>query len=284
MDAPRRKLPEAGRAPRGGHGDLWVRPDLAEIFGGLDFEAFLGLGAEHVRSGPDGARHTSRFTRAGRSFYLKVHSGVGWAEIAKCWLQGKRAVVDAWPEAEALLKLAELELAAPRLAAFGLRGRDPARRRSFVVTEGLEDTLDLAELLAREPAPAFPLRRRLARELGRIVGRLHAAPLAHRDLYLTHFRVRRAPDGDLELFLIDLHRAHVARGPSGSWRRKDLGALRYSTLALAVTRGDCARFWRAYRSELTVSPSRAREHRLRQAVEERARTLRARIARRGGAD
>lgn len=264
-------------------GAPWVRPDLAPLFAGLDFDGFLALGEHPVRTGPDGRRHTSWFERGGRRFYLKVHTGVGWGEIAKCWLQGKRAVVDARPEAQALTLLAELGLAAPRLAGFGARGRNLARRQSFVLTESLDDTEDLAQVLARGPAPAPRLRQDLARALGHMVGRLHAAYLAHQDLYLTHFRIRRAGEG-FELFLIDLHRAHPARVGTERWRRKDLAALRYSTLALPVTRGDCARFWRAYRAQLAQPATRRAERAQRTRIEARARAVRARIARRGGAD
>jgi heptose I phosphotransferase len=276
------RMTRARAAPA--HDAPWIRPDLAELFAGLDFEAFLALGQRRVRSGPDGARHTSWFERGGSAFYLKVHAGVGWREIAKCWLQGKRAVVDARPEAEALTRLAAIGLPAPRLAAFGWRGWNPARRRSFVVTESLEGTRDLAEYLAREPRLAPRTRAALARALGRITGRLHAARLAHQDLYLTHFRLRGDAHGDFELFLIDLHRCRSVRDPSGRWRLKDLAALRFSTLALPATRGDCARFFAAYRSALGRAPSRRAERRLRSRIEARARAVRARIARRGGAD
>lgn len=264
-------------------GAPWVRADLQPLFAGLDFEAFLALGTERVRTGPDGARHTSRFERGGRRFYLKVHTGVGWREILRCWLQGKCAIVDARPEALALTRLAELGLAAPRLAAWGVRGRDPARRVSFLVTESLEESEDLAEALARTPHPPVRFRQALAREVGRIAGRLHAARLAHQDLYLTHFRLRRHADGSFALFLLDLHRAYVASSGRRRWQRKDLAALRYSTLALPVTRADCARFFAAYRAEL-ASTGRAAERALRRRVEARAHRVRARIARRGGAD
>ena len=109
--------------------ELWVRPDLAALFAGLDFDAFLELGQRRVRIGPDGARHTSWLERGGRRFYLKVHRGVGWGEIWKCWLQGKCPVVDARPEVEALGRLSALGLAVPRLAGYGVRGANPARRQ-----------------------------------------------------------------------------------------------------------------------------------------------------------
>ena len=232
---------------------IWVRDDLGSTFAGLAFDDFLRLGQELVRIGPDGARRTAWFERAGQRFYVKAHTGVGWREILKSWLQLKRAVVDALPEARALRRLEELGIPGARLAAHGVEGANPARRRSFVITESLENTEDLAEWLARQGPLAPGWRGALARALGGIAGRLHGARLAHQDLYLTHFRIRLAPGGGFELFLIDLHRALPARAGSRRWRLKDLAALRFSTLALPVSRSDCARFLRAYRARPKTS-------------------------------
>lgn len=258
---------------------LWIRPDLAPLFGALDLEGFLGLETRVVRAHPDGSRCTGWLERSGRRFYLKVHRGVGWREIAKCWLQGKHPVVDARAEATVLERLARLDIPAPRLAAFGVRGIDPARRRSFVLTEALERSHDLALVAARGEVRTPGLRHALTRALGDLVGRLHAAGIAHQDLYLTHFRLRFDGPAGFELFLIDLHRARETGGGRMSrWHRKDLAALRFSTLGLAITRADCARFWRAYRAH---RPPVRDEHGLRRALERRAHAIARRVARRG---
>lgn len=262
---------------------LWIRPDRQEAFAGLDFEAFLGLGRHTVRTGPDGARRTAWFERDGRRYFLKVHSGIGWREIAKCWLQGKPAVVDALTETRALERLAELGIPAPRLVAYGEHGWNPARRRSFVLTEALSDTEDLAEFLAQAPRLSFVERSALTRALGDLTGRLHAARIAHRDLYLTHFRLRRAPQGAFELFLIDLHRARLARPAAGRWIGKELAALRFSTLGLALTRADLARFRRAYRTHVPEPHDRTRVRSFLGRIETRARWVRERVRRRDSA-
>jgi heptose I phosphotransferase len=254
---------------------VWVRPDLAAAFAGLAFEDFLALGEHEVRVGQRGARRTAWFERGGRRFFVKVHGGAGWGEILKCWLQLKRPVVDARVEARALARLAELAIPAPALAAWGAQGVDPARRRSFVVTESLEASEDLAEWLRREgPRLAPALRARIARALGALAGELHAARLGHQDLYLAHFRIRCGADGAFELFVIDLHRALPALPLTRGWRRKDLAALRFSSLALGATRSDCARFLRAYGPE---RPPRAERRR----IEARALAVGARVAARG---
>jgi heptose I phosphotransferase len=255
---------------------VWVRPDLSGTFAGLAFDDFLALGEHEVRVGQHGARRTAWFERGGRRFFVKVHGGAGWGEIWKCWLQLKRPVVDARVEARALQRLAALAIPAPALAAYGTHGVDPARRRSFVVTESLEPSEDLAEWLRREgPRLAPQLRARIARALGALTGKLHAARLGHQDLYLAHFRIRCGADGAFQLFVIDLHRALPALPLVRGWRRKDLAALRFSSLALGTTRSDCARFLRAYGPE---RPARAERRR----IEARARAVRDRLASRRG--
>jgi len=224
---------------------IWVRPDLGALFGALAFDDFLALGQHTVKTSADGARRTAAFERGGRRFYVKTHAGVGWGEIAKNWLQGKRAVVDAATEARALERCAARGVPAPRLVAWGVAGVNPAARRSFVVTEELAGAERLSAVLARE-APLAPAERRaLARRLGELVARLHAAGLAHRDLYLDHVFVRGAR-GEAELFLLDLHRALPGASARERWRVKDLSALYASARAHAVTNTDAARFLRAY--------------------------------------
>jgi heptose I phosphotransferase len=226
----------------------WVRADLAALFRGLDFEGFLSLGQDLVKASANGARRTSGFERGGRGFYLKVYAGVGWKELWKNWLQGKRPVVDALTEVRALERCRELGIACPRLAACGARGRNPARRRSFVVTEAIEDAERLSFLLARELAAgrAPKLRAAVARSLGSLARRLHGAALAHQDFHLDHFLARTGPGGELELVLLDLHRMLPRRPRSTRWRVKDLATLLASVRALAPTRSDRLRFARAY--------------------------------------
>lgn len=224
---------------------IWIREDLRALFEGLDLDGFLALGESVAKRSPDGTRTTSRFERGGRAFYVKAHTGVGWGELAKNWLQGKHAVVDAATEVRALERCAERGVPAPRLAAHGTDGAAAAARRSFVVTEAIEPAERLTERLEREAArpDAGARRRAWARALGLLVGELHAAGLAHRDLYLTHVLVRGPDAAEPELALIDLHRALPA---DERLRVKDLAALLASARRAGATRADALRFLRAY--------------------------------------
>ena len=234
---------------------IWIRPDLVALFGALAFEDFLALGRELVKQSPDGARRTAAFERGGRRFYVKTHTGVGWGEIAKNWLQAKRAIVDAGTEARALARCAELGIPVPALAAWGVAGANPAARRSFVVTEELAGAERLSAHLARTRPLAPASRHALTRRLGELVARLHAAGLAHQDLYLDHVFLRPAAGGAFELFLLDLHRTVPRSGARDAWRVKDLGALFGSARRLGATRADAARFLRTYAGSARLGSS-----------------------------
>ncbi len=225
---------------------IWVRPDLGALFAGLAFEDFLALGQRTVKRSADRSRHTAAFERGGQRFYVKTHSGVGWGEIAKNWLQGKRPIVDARTEVRALERCAALGIAAPRLAAWGVEGANPAARHSFVVSEDLAGAERLSTRLGSGAPPSFRFRRALAERLGTLVGRLHGAGLAHQDLYLDHVFLREDGRGGFELFLLDLHRALPSSARRLRWRVKDLAALFGSARALGASRADAARFLRAY--------------------------------------
>jgi heptose I phosphotransferase len=225
---------------------IWVRPDLGALFAGLAFEDFLALGQETVKESRGGARLTASFERGGRRYFVKTHAGVGWSEIAKNWLSGKRAIVDARSEALALERCTVLGIPVPALVAWGVEGANPAARRSFVVSEELAGAERLSAWLRARPELPFALRRALAERLGRLVGRFHAAHLAHQDLYLDHVFLRANGADAFELFLLDLHRALPSSPRRLRWRVKDLAALYGSAHAFGVTRGDAGRFLRAY--------------------------------------
>lgn len=234
---------------------IWVRPDLAALFAGLGFADYLALGEHTVKR--SAARHTAAFERGGRRFYVKTHSGAGWGEIAKNWLQGKRAIVDARTEARALERCAALGIPAPRLAAWGVLGANPAARRSFLISEELAGAERLSARLRSGSPPSFAFRCALARRLGALVGRLHGAHLAHQDLYLEHVFLRADGPGEFELFLLDLHRALPSSPRHTRWRVKDLAALFGSARALGATRGDALRFLQAYTGGALGSRERA---------------------------
>ena len=88
---------------------------------------------------------------------------------------------------------------------------------------------------------------RAAAELGRMVGRMHAAGVIHRDLHCGNVLVRTdgGPDGAVRMVLMDLHRASRRRKLSRSARSKNLAQLLHDRYYL-TTRTQQIRFLKHY--------------------------------------
>jgi lipopolysaccharide core heptose(I) kinase len=228
---------------------LFLRDDLAAAWCGDDpFERIARLEGEVFRDVP--ARRTLRFEAAGRSYFAKVHFGVGWREILKNLLVLRRPVIDASNEYRACLLLPKFGVATAAPAAFGIRGRSPASRQSFIVCDELTDHVSLATLTEdwHEHPPAPVLKRTLIQQVAELTRAMHGAGVVHRDYYLYHLLVdrRKLESGMVALSLIDLHRAQLRRRVPPRWRVRDLGALLFWCLDLPITRRDRLRFIRAY--------------------------------------
>lgn len=229
---------------------VFLRDDLAAVWGeaGL-FERVAALEGEVYRAVAD--RRTLRFEVGGRAYFVKIHQGAGWGEIAKNLLTLRLPVVGARNEHDACRHLERAGVAAPRVAAFGERGGNPARRFSFVVLDALEDRIDLETLSADWAArpPTGLEKRRLVMAVAAFVRDLHAAGVVHRDLYICHLLADRAAlsRAEVRLAVLDLHRAQIHRRIPVRWRRRDLAALLYSTLELPLSRRAWLRFVRVYR-------------------------------------
>ncbi|MDR1461626.1 MAG: lipopolysaccharide core heptose(I) kinase RfaP [Azoarcus sp.] len=197
-------------------------------------------------------RRTLRIEIDGQGYFVKIHRGVGWAEIFKNLVSLHRPVLGARNEWRAAGRLAELGVEALRAVAFGERGINPARRHSFIATEELAPTISLEDYCRdwahTPPAPA--LKRALIARVAEMARRMHEGRVNHRDFYLCHFLLHTDPPPAptaLRLSLIDLHRAQIhARPLPVRWRRKDLAGLYFSALEIGLTRRDLFRFLRVY--------------------------------------
>jgi heptose I phosphotransferase len=202
---------------------------------------------EVFRDLPD--RRTFRFRIGDAGFFAKLHRGVGWREIGKNLVSGRLPVLDARTERDAIAALTAAGVPTMETVAWGVRGANPARRRSFIVTREIptQRTLDdVARGWARD-GDDVAARRATVRRVGDLVRRMHAAGVNHRDLYLVHFLVPGAPDAPDGLRLIDLHRAQRRRVVPRRWRVKDLGSLDFSARVGPLSRTDRLRFVAAYR-------------------------------------
>ena len=235
---------------------LYLRDDLEAALrsGGFGvpgddvFAALSALEGEVYRC--SARRRTSRVVIAGKAYFAKVHEGVGWREIAKNVLAGKRPVLGARRDFEASRRLRARGVAVPEVAAFGERGVNPARRCSFAIHDALEGFCSLEDVghawLATPPP--VELKRAVLTEAGRLTAAMHRAGVCHRDYYACHLMANAAKlgSGAAELALIDLHRAQVHRRLPRRARVRDLGALLYSTSAMPLTDRDRLRFVAAY--------------------------------------
>lgn len=230
---------------------LYLRDDLARAWQGRDaFELAARMPGEIFRD--KDRRRTLRFRTDERSYFLKYHAGVGWGEIFKSLFQGKRPVLGAAQEKQAIEQVAAADIDTLTIAGFGERGRNPAARESFLVTDDLVDTVSLEDVCECWPAtpPSPDFRRRLVERLARIARRMHDAGVNHRDFYLCHFlvdsRAMEREDISGPVYLIDLHRSQVRTQVPRRWRIKDLAGLYFSTARSGISRRDLVYFIRAY--------------------------------------
>ena len=232
---------------------VWLNEIFSEAWRDENpFEAVERLEGEVFRSVK--SRKTLRFELAGKSWFAKIHRGVGWHEILKNLLQLKTPVLGAENEWRALRLLEERGVETMKPAAFGSEGRNPARRRSFLVTEELVGTESLEDFCRDWPErpPPVALKRALIERVATMLRTMHAAGMNHRDCYVCHFLLNvsggreRVDPKNLSLSVIDLHRAQLRRRTPERWKIKDLAGLWFSAMEIGLTSRDRLRFVRVY--------------------------------------
>ncbi len=232
--------------------EVFLRDDLADAWAGCDpFDAAFALRGELARD--VASRQTLRTEIAGRSYYVKRHEGVGWAEILKNWLAGKRPVLGAENEYRAALALAAAGINTLPVAGFGQRGKNPAALQSFLVTDDLSPARSLEEICLHWPErpPPVAAKHALIRRVAQMAAGMHALGINHRDFYICHFLLRSSVEDEADLVgaplhLIDLHRAQIRSVVPRRWLVKDLGGLFFSAFDIGLTRRDVLRFVKAY--------------------------------------
>ncbi|NQD92582.1 lipopolysaccharide core heptose(I) kinase RfaP [Pseudomonas sp. CrR25] len=222
-------------------------------------------------------RRTLRTEVAGRGYFVKIHRGIGWGEIAKNLFSARLPVLGAGQELRAIQRLQQVGVPTMTAVAYGERGGNPAAQHSFIVTEELAPTVSLEDFsldwLQNPPAPA--LKRALLAEVARMAGAMHRAGVNHRDCYICHFLLHTdtpVTAGDLRLSLIDLHRAQTRSAVPRRWRDKDLAGLYFSALNIGLTRRDKLRFLKGYFLEMDSQAAEGPRS-LRRILQEEARLL-----------
>jgi len=235
---------------------LYLREDFKKVWEGQDpFDAADRLEGEIFRSVK--SRRTLRFEMDGKTFFAKIHHGVGWKEIFKNLLQLKKPVLGAENEWAALKKLEELGIDTMVPCAYGQRGKNPARQDSFIITEDLINTESLEDFCRDWPQnpPPFALKKALIEKLAWVTRQMHTHGMNHRDYYICHFLLDVSTGRDnvdpknLKASLIDLHRAQIRKKTPRRWIVKDVAGLYFSAMDIGLTRRDLFRFMKEYRNK-----------------------------------
>ncbi|MEZ0149029.1 MAG: lipopolysaccharide core heptose(I) kinase RfaP [Candidatus Reddybacter sp.] len=232
--------------------ELILRGELQELWRDKDVFALLQAVDGEVVRDKEG-RQTLKFQLAGKTYYRKLHTGIGWREIIKNFLQLKMPVTGASNEWLAINRVHELGLDSLNALAYGSKGRNPAKKLSFLVTEELTNTLSLAQYAEQWPTnpPPPSERRALIRKVATIARTIHDAGINHRDLYICHFLLdlssaSNTAKQDPRLFLVDLHRAQMRTVVPRRWLVKDIASIYFSSLDIGLTKKDVYLFLQVY--------------------------------------
>jgi len=207
----------------------------------MAFSDLMQLEGEVYREAP--GRRTIKFESGGKSYFIKTHTGVGWQEIFKNLSYLRAPVVGAMNEWHGVHRLTDLEIDTMTVVGYGLRGRNPAQRLSFIITEALPTSVSLEDHTQswkggyKKTKEDIRFKHRVIKEI------------AETDYYLCHF-LMDLPEGDLDkirLYLIDLHRMQLRRKTPLRWKVKDIAGLYFSSMDIGLTQRDLFRFMRAYR-------------------------------------
>ena len=214
---------------------LVVPDEIKRHLQGDVFEALMQMPGKAFRDVP--GRKTIQITLGNKSYFIKQHFGVGWAEIFKSFLSFKTPIIGAMTEVSAIKKLDEIGIATTPLVAYGQQGYSPAcfniaTLRSFVMTEDLGDIDSLEDICAdwQLNPPNASFKQKIIIAMAQLAAKLHGAGLCHRDFYLCHFVLKKdnLTSENLNLYLIDLHRMLQGEPPNSSAVMKDISGLVFS--------------------------------------------------------
>jgi len=237
-------------------GDFYLRQYFADsLHPNTKFNDLMSIQGKVYREAP--GRRTVKFESGGKDYFIKTHTGVGWQEILKNLLYLRAPVVGALNEWHGVHRLTDLEIDTMTVTGYGIRGKNPAKRRSFIVTEALPTSVSLEDYTQSwktnptKSRDQILFKRRVIKKIAEITRTMHENGANHRDYYLCHFLLE-LPEGDLErmrLFLIDLHRMQLRRSTPIRWKVKDIAGLYFSSLDIGLTQRDLYRFMVAYRGK-----------------------------------
>ena len=227
----------------------YVREDISEFWDASNLinQAFA-LEGEVFRD--VARRKTMRVQLGSKHYFVKLHMGVGWAEILKNWLQFKRPVLGAENEYFACRELEKAGIRAPIVAAYAMGDGSIASRSSFVLCDELANHISLEDVTEAwfDAPPSSTTRHRMLDAIARFAKEFHGRGFIHRDFYICHLLAEEnaLAEDRFDLAVLDLHRARKFEVVPDRWLYRDLGGLLFSTLDLGYSRRDWYRFVRLY--------------------------------------
>lgn len=238
---------------------LFVPDEVKQHLRGDVFEALMQMTGKAYRDVP--GRKTIQMTLGDKSYFIKQHFGVGWAEIFKNLMVFKKPILGAMTEVNAIQKLEQIDILTTPLVAYGQQGCNPATMRSFVMTEDLGEIITIEDLYVdwKMHPPAQDVKQKLIQAIAQLAAKLHGAGLCHRDFYLCHFVLKKQDlqNADLNLYLIDLHRMLQGQAINGSAVMKDVAGLFFSAMQCGFQVEDFTLFKQHYLAQSPVFWARA---------------------------
>jgi len=229
---------------------LYSNQEFQHYFNGTDpFKKLQSIDGKVYRQVK--GRKTFQFIHNHKSYFAKLHGGVGWGEILKNIFQLRLPILGAKNEWQAISRLHNLGVDTMKAVAYDNSGWNPATRKSFIVTEDLTPTVSLEDYCKNwlQDKPDFQIKRKLIEKVADIARTMHHSGVCHRDFYLCHFLLHRSEaevDNKAKLSLIDLHRALIKRKLARRWVVKDIAGLYYSAMHIGLTQRDLLRFIKCY--------------------------------------
>lgn len=229
---------------------LFLSKKFEQLWQGKDpFKEVLRLDGKVYRNKE--GRKTFQLGIENKSYFVKVHQGIGWKEIFKNLLQFRLPIVGAGNEYVAVNKLRSLGIDTLTPVAFGKQGLNPAQQLSFLITEDLSNTISLEDYCSnwKNKPPAYAHKKTLIELLAYITKKMHQAGINHRDYYICHFLLEKNSINNMtspKCYLIDLHRAQIRNKVPRRWKIKDLAGLYFSAMDIGLTKRDCYRYIRIY--------------------------------------
>ncbi len=268
----------------GGDGPHWVpgtrrgREVRVVRTAGLSREALAEVAAAHDRALATGEgllkrgrrTHVTSVRAGGQALVVKEYLPLGPSDRVKDLLRGTRAAL-AWR-------------AAQHLAACGIATAEPVAllergASRYLVTRLVEGAVALDRLLARRFAgpltrPALDAKRRMVRQLGRWLRRVHDRGIYHNDWSMKNI-LTADRQGRWAFYLLDLESVTFYKWLTHRRRRKNLSQL--NDAPVGVTATDRMRFLVAYAG----ADTRLTRGRFPRCILKATRRRRARAARRG---